>query len=208
MTSSHDTPSGDTTPVYQRIANDLRALIKSGQYAPGVALPSERKLMERYNVARMTVREALAELRTEGLIRSEPGAGVFVRERPMLLRISGPQRFSRADPGRAGHLATRRRRHPGLPSRPLRHRHNRPGPRDHRYVAPRRSPPALLPLAGDLTVCPFVCHRRPDEVQTRPKRQHVPNSATRRLAPPHTRSSRIPKPRVGSSSLSRATSDL
>ncbi|TMC09430.1 MAG: GntR family transcriptional regulator [Chloroflexi bacterium] len=97
MTSSHDTPSGDTTPVYQRIANDLRALIKSGQYAPGVALPSERKLMERYNVARMTVREALAELRTEGLIRSEPGAGVFVRERPMLLRISGPERFSRAD---------------------------------------------------------------------------------------------------------------
>jgi len=45
----------------------------------------------------MTIREALGELRTEGLIRSEPGAGVFVRERPVLLRISGPERFSRAD---------------------------------------------------------------------------------------------------------------
>jgi GntR family transcriptional regulator len=48
--------AGDAEPVYARIADDLRAAIRAGQYADGDRLPGENALMERYGVARMTAR--------------------------------------------------------------------------------------------------------------------------------------------------------
>jgi GntR family transcriptional regulator len=88
------------TPTYRRIADELRAQIKSGHYPPGVALPSVRKLRERFSVSHMTIRHAIQQLRTEGLVTIERGAGAFVREQPTMIRISGPERFSRADRAR------------------------------------------------------------------------------------------------------------
>jgi xanthine/CO dehydrogenase XdhC/CoxF family maturation factor len=63
---------------YRRIADDLRSGIARGEYSPGRALPGENDLMARYKVARMTVRQALAELQREGLAVARRGSGVYV----------------------------------------------------------------------------------------------------------------------------------
>ncbi len=68
-------------PQYRSMATDLRALIETGELAPGDPLPSESTLAERYGVARGTVRHALAELEGAGLIASVHGKGRFVQRR-------------------------------------------------------------------------------------------------------------------------------
>lgn len=73
-------PEQRPQPKYVRIADDLRAEIDRGAYAPGDRLPGENDLMARYGVARMTARTALAVLQAEGLTMARKGAGVFVRE--------------------------------------------------------------------------------------------------------------------------------
>jgi len=63
------------------IADKLRAAILSGQYAPGDKLPSEAQLTAEHDVSRTVVREALANLRINGLVEAHQGAGVFVLDR-------------------------------------------------------------------------------------------------------------------------------
>ncbi|MFB7465898.1 GntR family transcriptional regulator [Streptomyces sp. NPDC056224] len=67
-------------PKYQRIAAALKAAIEAGEYGPGDRLPGENDLMNTYGVARMTARQALGVLQSEGLTEARKGAGVFVRE--------------------------------------------------------------------------------------------------------------------------------
>ena len=84
------------TPAFKQIAEALRFAIHEGEIAPGEKVPSESQLMEHFGVARMTVRQALAELRGEGLTFSEHGRGVFVRERPVVRRVAS-DRFARRE---------------------------------------------------------------------------------------------------------------
>jgi GntR family transcriptional regulator len=72
------------TPLYQRIAAELRDAIWAGQYPPGSQLPTEPELGDRFKVSRNTVRLALGLLANEGIITSTPGRGTFVRDRVML----------------------------------------------------------------------------------------------------------------------------
>jgi GntR family transcriptional regulator len=65
---------------YQRIAGELRDLIRSGGYAPGARLPSKAELIGHYEVAQRTVDEALRVLREEGLVYSVQGVGTFVSD--------------------------------------------------------------------------------------------------------------------------------
>ncbi|MFJ8107119.1 GntR family transcriptional regulator [Streptomyces sp. NPDC096132] len=65
--------------LYQQVAAAIREAILSGEYEPGAPLPSEAQLMERYQVSRPTVRNAVAALRAEGLIDVRHGKGSFVR---------------------------------------------------------------------------------------------------------------------------------
>lgn len=65
-------------PAYQRIRNALRARIESGEYREGDRLPPESELVEEFGVARMTVRQALAQLVFENLIVRQAGLGTFV----------------------------------------------------------------------------------------------------------------------------------
>jgi GntR family transcriptional regulator len=58
--------------------------------APGSPAPSERELVSRFGVARMTVRQALDALVTEGLLERIPGRGTFVaRPRRVATQITG-----------------------------------------------------------------------------------------------------------------------
>ena len=74
----------EDAPPYRQIASMLRRAITSNQLLPGDQLPSEAKLIAHFGVARMTVRQALQELRSEGLVVSEHGRGVFVRSMPAI----------------------------------------------------------------------------------------------------------------------------
>jgi GntR family transcriptional regulator len=93
-------------PPYRQIAGQLREAIRRGDLNPGDQLPSESQLTEHYRVARMTVRQAISELRAEGLVVAEHGKGVFVRSRPPVRRLAS-DRFARRhrEAGKAAFLA-------------------------------------------------------------------------------------------------------
>ena len=84
----------DDKPPYRQIAGMLREAIRSNRLAPGERLPSETELIEHFGVARMTVRQAVQELRSEGLVIAQHGRGVFVRPTPPIRRLAS-DRFAR-----------------------------------------------------------------------------------------------------------------
>jgi GntR family transcriptional regulator len=65
-------------PAYQQVADLLRGAIRSGDIAEGEALPSLSALMHEHGVSITVAREAIRLLRTEGLVASHQGKGVFV----------------------------------------------------------------------------------------------------------------------------------
>jgi GntR family transcriptional regulator len=70
-----------------QVREHVRSLID--HLPPGAAAPSERELVARFGVARMTVRQALDALVSEGLLERIPGRGTFVAE-PRTERVSRP----------------------------------------------------------------------------------------------------------------------
>lgn len=64
--------------VTAQVEDKVRDLIKSGEYPPDKALPSERVLANDVGAGRTTVRLVLAKLASEGLIRAEHGRGYFI----------------------------------------------------------------------------------------------------------------------------------
>ncbi len=60
------------------IIRQVRALITSGQLAPGDKLPAERKMAERLGVSRGHVRDALQKLEFYGILRTLPQSGTVV----------------------------------------------------------------------------------------------------------------------------------
>jgi GntR family transcriptional regulator len=67
--------------LYKQVANEMRAAIISGEWEPGRQIPPEEQLSALYEVSRPTVRQAVAALRTEGLLDVQQGRGSFVRDR-------------------------------------------------------------------------------------------------------------------------------
>jgi DNA-binding FadR family transcriptional regulator len=65
--------------LYQQIADQLRAMIGSGEYPPGSYLPTERELSKQFGVSRTSVREALIALEVLGLVKVRVGDGVTVQ---------------------------------------------------------------------------------------------------------------------------------
>lgn len=65
-----------------QIADDLRAQIKAGRLRVGTKMPSQRKLAEQYDVASMTLRNALDELANEGVITAGSTRGTFIVKMP------------------------------------------------------------------------------------------------------------------------------
>ncbi len=65
-------------PLYLQIKQVIIAEINAGRLQPDQKLPSERELSERFQVGRMTVRQALNELLHEGKIYTRMGKGTFV----------------------------------------------------------------------------------------------------------------------------------
>jgi DNA-binding FadR family transcriptional regulator len=96
--------------LYRQIADQLRALIKAGEYAVGSRLPAERDLAAQLGVSRPSVREALIALEVEGLVEVRVGSGIHVIARdsakpPLEAGAFGPFEIIRARQVVEGELA-------------------------------------------------------------------------------------------------------
>jgi GntR family transcriptional repressor for pyruvate dehydrogenase complex len=71
---------GATTrgPVAEEIVRHLSTKIRTGGLAAGDRLPTEHTLSKEFAVSRTVVREALARLKSDGLVTSRQGSGVYV----------------------------------------------------------------------------------------------------------------------------------
>lgn len=65
-------------PLYYQIREQLRARILSGELRPGDLLPGEADICAETGVSRMTARQALCQLASEGLVIRQRGRGTFV----------------------------------------------------------------------------------------------------------------------------------
>jgi len=67
--------------LYRQIADQLRSLIRGGEYQVGTRLPPERDLAVQLGVSRPSVREALIALEVEGLVEVRGGSGIHILAR-------------------------------------------------------------------------------------------------------------------------------
>ncbi len=99
-------PGRKVTPIRRRrvseeVADQLQQMMLAGELVPGERLPSERELMEMFQVGRSAVREALASLQRMGLLSIQSGERTSVT-RPtasaLVSELSGPARHLLAEP--------------------------------------------------------------------------------------------------------------
>ncbi|OME90805.1 MULTISPECIES: GntR family transcriptional regulator [Paenibacillus] len=72
--------TNDRIPLYQQIQDYIRKIINSENMKPGDRIPTEKELMDQFNVSKITVVNALTGLANEKLIDRVPGKGSFVAE--------------------------------------------------------------------------------------------------------------------------------
>ena len=72
-----------TIPLHVQLLNELRHKILSGEAEPGSKLPSESEFQRDLEISRSTIRQALNNAESEGLIERVPGKGSFVRLTPL-----------------------------------------------------------------------------------------------------------------------------
>lgn len=70
-------------PLYYQLAELIRERINSGELAAGDQLPADRELAEQAGISRMTARQAISYLVSEGALVVKPGVGTFVAEPKM-----------------------------------------------------------------------------------------------------------------------------
>lgn len=79
---------GKGSPLYIQISESLLDRIAAGMLKPGQRLPTERDLSESLGVNRMTLRQALHRLESQGLLERRQGAGTFIAA-PKIERQAG-----------------------------------------------------------------------------------------------------------------------
>src|ERR1700753_4097106 len=78
--------------LYATIEETIAAEIAQGEYRPGDQLPTEDALLERFQVSRITVRRAIQNLVSRGLLEIRRGLGTFVlapRIEAELVKLTG-----------------------------------------------------------------------------------------------------------------------
>ena len=82
-----------TRPLYAQLADELRGLVEA-HFHDGDLFYSEKTLMERLPVSQITIRRALRELTTEGLLAPGRGRGTTIRKRSRFLSSPAPPAIS------------------------------------------------------------------------------------------------------------------
>lgn len=81
-------------PIYAQIAERLRQNIQQGVYRVGDRLPTEAQLADRFAVNRHTIRQAIALLKNEGLLRIDRGRGTFVAAKTIRYPVGKRVRYN------------------------------------------------------------------------------------------------------------------
>lgn len=79
----HIEPLATQGSLTDRVTEALSQLIRGGEYPPKTRLPTETEMGNRFGVSRTVIREAVSRLKSEGLVESRQGVGVFVRDRSL-----------------------------------------------------------------------------------------------------------------------------
>ena len=75
------------TVLYKKLADTIKKDITSGIIAPGSKLPSENELAKKYNISRLTARQAITLLVNEGIVERYHGKGSFCKAITTLKKI-------------------------------------------------------------------------------------------------------------------------
>jgi GntR family transcriptional repressor for pyruvate dehydrogenase complex len=93
MTNDHESFLSSLQRVPSKSLTDdtvarLRLAIIGGHYAPGEMLPTEAALVGQLGVSRTVLREAISQLKAQGLLMSKRGKGTYIAERSNTLTVS------------------------------------------------------------------------------------------------------------------------
>lgn len=83
-------------PLYTQIKEIIKQRILDGDYVVHERLPSESEMMKVFGVSRITIRQALRDLHTDGLVFSVQGKGTFVTRPKAVQDITSLQGFGEA----------------------------------------------------------------------------------------------------------------
>jgi GntR family transcriptional regulator len=92
LAQSTTRPEDVHLPRHQVIRHFLQRLMLSKALKPGEQIPTEAQLMQLFSVSRITVRQALSQLVSHGVVIARPGRGSFVAEPPIqqdLVKLTG-----------------------------------------------------------------------------------------------------------------------
>ncbi|NKW92156.1 FadR family transcriptional regulator [Rhodobacteraceae bacterium R_SAG9] len=114
------TKSGRDRTLSDQVYEKILAMISKGETPVGAKLPTEHALSEQLEVSRPVLRQALKQLREDGVIVSRQGSGSFVQRRPegavldfapvgSIADIQRTFEFRAAIEGEAAYLAAQRR---------------------------------------------------------------------------------------------------
>lgn len=81
MSKLKTTYARSRVPLYIQVASALRQRIENGQWQPGQKISTLEGLEREFEVARVTVRQAVELLQNEGLVHRQQGRGTFVADK-------------------------------------------------------------------------------------------------------------------------------
>lgn len=81
-------------PAYIRVSSAIESKILSRTLRDGDVLPAELELAQQFKVHRSTVREALRQLESAGLVTRPPGAKRMIVSRPLAAKVSSGMRHA------------------------------------------------------------------------------------------------------------------
>ena len=79
MTQTSSVDKDRAMPLYQQVYLVIRENIRNGVYPVDVPMPTEPELCDLFNVSRITIKRALTQLASEGLVERTRGRGTFVK---------------------------------------------------------------------------------------------------------------------------------
>ena len=80
------------TPLYHRVAEEIRALVRAGTLRPGDRVPSVRRLSRQHGVSVSTVLQAYQRLEASGVLEARPQSGHYVRRPAATVPEPAPSR--------------------------------------------------------------------------------------------------------------------
>ena len=81
-------------PMYIKIHNQIKRDIENKKYKVGERIPAERQLALKFNVSRMTLRQAIKTLEDEGILERRLGSGTYVSSQKVQEKMSGIMSFT------------------------------------------------------------------------------------------------------------------